>query len=299
MEDAQRRTEAAALLRSGIAAAKAGRREEACDLLQRAVEKDERNPNAWLWLSSVVDDAANRQVCLQHALALDPENEAARRGLEQVHRQQVDALLKAGIAAARQGQRDHARSLLTRVVEQDERNTSAWLWLSGLVPTLEQRELCLENVLTLDPGNEAARRGLEQVREQKEAQAAARAEAAPVLTPAEAAPFSTLTIPEEGWSVPPSDEFEDPYLCPVCATQTQPEDRRCPGCGAGLWIKRHKREQPSIWLWIAITLQILNVLGYGAAVFVVLTAARRINPDDARMAELVTDLEKARQGIAR
>ena len=70
--------------------------------------------------------------------------------------QDVGSWLRAGIAAAKAGQRERARTLLMRVVEQDEENVSAWLWLSGVVDSLDDREVCLENVLTLDPDNDAA-----------------------------------------------------------------------------------------------------------------------------------------------
>jgi len=54
-----------------------------------------------------------------------------------------------------------------RVIEQDENNASAWLWLSGVVASLDDQQICLENVLALDPHNEAALQGLQQVRSQK------------------------------------------------------------------------------------------------------------------------------------
>jgi hypothetical protein len=79
----------------------------------------------------------------------------------------INALLQEGIAAARAGQRERACDLLMQVIEQDEENVAAWLWLSGVVDSLEDREVCLENVLTLDPDNEHARRGLAWVQQQK------------------------------------------------------------------------------------------------------------------------------------
>jgi Tfp pilus assembly protein PilF len=75
--------------------------------------------------------------------------------------------LREGIAAAKAGQRERARDLLMRVVEEDEENLAAWLWLSGVVDSLDDREVCLENALELDPANEAARKGLAWVRQQK------------------------------------------------------------------------------------------------------------------------------------
>jgi len=93
----------------------------------------------------------------------------------------VDDLLREGIAAAKSGQRERARELLTRLLEQDERNAAAWLWLSGVVDGLDEREICLENVLAVDPNNFAARRGLTWVREQKEAQSSPPASESPVM----------------------------------------------------------------------------------------------------------------------
>jgi len=50
----------------------------------------------------------------------------------------TDDLLKQGIAALKAGHKAEARSLLAKVVEQDERNEAAWLWLSGAVETDER-----------------------------------------------------------------------------------------------------------------------------------------------------------------
>jgi tetratricopeptide (TPR) repeat protein len=82
----------------------------------------------------------------------------------------VQALLQEGIAAAKLAQqklvpaganpREQARELLFRVIELDEENVSAWLWLSTVVDTQEEQQTCLENVLLLDPPNKHAQAGL-------------------------------------------------------------------------------------------------------------------------------------------
>ena len=200
--------------------------------------------------------------------------------------------LRAGIAAAKAGQRERARDLLMRVVEQDEENVLAWLWLSGVVDSLDDRQVCLENVLTLDPDNVAARRGLDWVCQQKEAQAPLSAEAAPPAR-AEAPPASTpespVTVhartsispaaailhedltrrqpqPEPELEQPPRvarDEFDDEYLCPYCATQTQPEDRKCGACGGDLWIRFRRREKRSPPYWTLLLLQFYSTCVLG------------------------------------
>ena len=70
-------------------------------------------------------------------------------------------LLQQGIALAKAGRREEARNILLQVVEQDERNESAWLWLSGVVDSDDDKAVALENVLTLNPNNEWAKRGLQ------------------------------------------------------------------------------------------------------------------------------------------
>jgi len=70
-------------------------------------------------------------------------------------------LLQQGIALAKAGRREEARNILMQVIEQDERNESAWLWLSGVVDSDDDKAVALENVLTLNPNNEWAKRGLQ------------------------------------------------------------------------------------------------------------------------------------------
>jgi thioredoxin-like negative regulator of GroEL len=72
----------------------------------------------------------------------------------------MSALLQKGIAAARSGRTLEARSLLEQVVQTDPDNEMAWLWLSGLMTTNQQKCVCLEQVLRTNPENVYARAGL-------------------------------------------------------------------------------------------------------------------------------------------
>src|SRR5262245_29936946 len=69
------------LLQQGIAAARAGQREEARKLLMQVVEADERSEQAWLWLAGVVDDPEDMRTCLENVLDLNPGNVKAQQGL--------------------------------------------------------------------------------------------------------------------------------------------------------------------------------------------------------------------------
>lgn len=69
-------------------------------------------------------------------------------------------LYQRGVAAARGGQRRVAAGLLTRSVQLDPRNESAWLWLSGVLDDPHHVAFCLRSVLKLNPSNERALQGL-------------------------------------------------------------------------------------------------------------------------------------------
>jgi hypothetical protein len=73
------------LLVHGIAAAKEGRADEAFFHLSRVLKaansSNGSRATAWLWLSAVVDDPAEKRRCLENVLVLDPAQPEARRGL--------------------------------------------------------------------------------------------------------------------------------------------------------------------------------------------------------------------------
>jgi tetratricopeptide (TPR) repeat protein len=176
--------------------------------------------------------------------------------------------LNQGIAAAEVGRKAEARALLTEVVQADENQLEAWLWLSQVVDSLEEQTVCLENVLILDPNNKFAQQQLAQVRERQEKLFA------PVYAPGEEEPPPQVVPPPE----PPleikaeyphkEDEFDNPWLCPYCTAPTRSEDQSCPTCHKPLIVSRRIKEERTVWLWRGIFLQfviafILVVLGIG------------------------------------
>jgi tetratricopeptide (TPR) repeat protein len=61
--------------------------------------------------------------------------------------------LQLAIDAARNGRNAEARSLLMDLVDSDPRNETAWIWLSGLMESLEDRIIACENALAINPEN--------------------------------------------------------------------------------------------------------------------------------------------------
>ena len=69
-------------LDEAIQVIRAGNREEGRRLLEEILESNENDEQVWLWLTSVVDDDEDREVCLENVLALNPDNVIAQKGLE-------------------------------------------------------------------------------------------------------------------------------------------------------------------------------------------------------------------------
>lgn len=65
----------------------------------------------------------------------------------------------------RMGNHEKGRQILEELLEVDETNEDIWLWLTSVVDSEEDIEICLENVLALNPNNVLAQRGLEALSE--------------------------------------------------------------------------------------------------------------------------------------
>jgi tetratricopeptide (TPR) repeat protein len=76
-------------------------------------------------------------------------------------------VLQTAIQAAREGRKVEARDLLIKLVEADPQNETAWMWLAGLVDSLEDRIIACENVLTINPANEKIRAYLEKLQQRQ------------------------------------------------------------------------------------------------------------------------------------
>lgn len=134
-----------------------------------------------------------------------------------------------GIKALRVGQREKARQLLTEVVTADEGNEKAWLWLSSAVDTDQERQLCLENVLTINPHNEAALQGIAKLQRQKAL--------SPYVQPIEIV-YQQYSQIDDIWA------RENAEMCPYCAAELQRTDTRCQQCKQKLVAKYYRHEKP-------------------------------------------------------
>jgi hypothetical protein len=190
----------------------------------------------------------------------------------------TDDLLKQGIAALKAGHKTEARDLLMQAVEQDERNEMAWLWLSGAVDTDEDRRICLENVLTINPNSEIAQRGIELLRTQSApgldpAPDAESLQDKPTTSEQDVPPEpSTRTTTSPASALPASGHrTEEIPACSVCGRQDETlrlvvypyvfsllvvSFRRS---FAGLWCKKHRNLRLALASFITATFGWLGI----------------------------------------
>ncbi len=77
--------------------------------------------------------------------------------------EEIKALLKAGIDAARNNNMIIARSIFQQVIDADPRNELAWMWLAQVSDNTDHRRQALEEVLSINPNNEKARLALDKL----------------------------------------------------------------------------------------------------------------------------------------
>jgi len=275
------------LLRQGIAAAKAGQTAKARALLTRVTELDADNTYAWLWLSSVVESFDERMACLERALVLNPDNAQIKQALHTARIRQARQWTEAGIAAAEAGDEARARTLLIKAVEYDEQSIAAWWWLGQVVESSEEKEVCFENVLTLDPTHVEARAMLEGIQQGRTLVAAIPDTIITFEEPSdylyvpvseESTPAEYNASPDRAGAALQSDIvyqdiassaaeptssatiFDDEMSCPYCASPTVFEDRRCPMCNNKLWIKVRPVEVLTRSYWLLIALEAIFAL---------------------------------------
>ena len=75
----------------------------------------------------------------------------------------LEQLLQLGIQAARKGNKAGARVMLQQVIDGDQTNERAWLWMAAIAETSEDRRRYLNAVLRLNPEHPTALRELEKL----------------------------------------------------------------------------------------------------------------------------------------
>lgn len=169
---------AAELFERAVQAARAGRNEEARDLLIEIVELDPQHEKAWIGLAGLVDSLEDRIIACENVLTINPANEKVRARLAQLQRQQQALRAEKNIAGAtdlfeqaRQRARDQdietALRLARQAVEKHVSFEKAWLFIARLSADPEERMQALEQAYRLNPSNAGIATALKEAREAK------------------------------------------------------------------------------------------------------------------------------------
>lgn len=146
------------------------------------------------------------------------------RGIVEAAWVKPQVALAEAITAARLGQLQLARKLLTELVERDPKNESAWLWIAALSEDKQQAMDALARVLDINPNNQQALNALALARLQESRPQASRAKKAAAgdnghQAAAAARPAAPPAAGPAAWT------------CPVCQAPSAKAERRCPRCG--------------------------------------------------------------------
>ncbi len=77
--------------------------------------------------------------------------------------EELHSLLRRGIELARTGKKKEARALIEQVIQADEYNEVAWMWMTAVASNNAERREALEIVLEINPNNERAKSALERL----------------------------------------------------------------------------------------------------------------------------------------
>lgn len=191
----------------------------------------------------------------------------------------TDDTFNQAINAIKSGDKSLGKQLLMNLIAQDEENEMAWLWLSTAVSKNEEKIICLENVLTLNPTNTQAKKILEKLKAASTThkEQIIRRKVAP-LSGAEAILYPERLSQEWRWTDPTTIEqgvevgyqahetsddawTKDADLCPYCAKLLEDDEKRCGECKRPLLTKqyRYPKMSSSAHLFWVMLLGIANI----------------------------------------
>jgi len=147
----------------------------------------------------------------------------------------VSELLGDAIASVKAGDNRKGWALLTQVVKTDPHNEQAWLWLSAVVETDSQKRECLERVLLINPGNEAAKKGLSFLTSGDDNSLST----VQSLPPASVFPRSGVRQPETSRRSFIEPGSAEKRICPNCGAHNVAGKKFCSKCGSKLTSETH------------------------------------------------------------
>ena len=143
----------------GIDATHENNTDFATECFKTALEYDDRNADAWMWMASLSDSSTVKIALLEKALAINPGNEPARVALDAARASILKERLTEAKAAAVSGDHVTANNVLDGLLAVNPHSIEAWTMKSHLTDSFDEKIRCFESILEIDPNNIAAMAG--------------------------------------------------------------------------------------------------------------------------------------------
>lgn len=148
----------------GIDAADGGQAEFAAQCFNQALENDQSNAEAWLWLAKLADSPEGKLSYLEKVVEIDPSNEEARAEYAAAKDTINQSLLTEARAAAVAGRKGDASDLLDAFIAENPDSEDGWILRSHLADGFAEKIAAFEKVLEINPSNSVAAPGVESLR---------------------------------------------------------------------------------------------------------------------------------------
>lgn len=148
----------------GIDAADGGQADLAAQCFNQALENDQANADAWLWLAKLADSPEGKLSYLEKVVEIDPANEEAKAECSAAKNAINQALLAEARAAAVAGRKGDANDLLDAFLAENPESEDGWILRSHLADGFDEKIAAFQKVLEINPSNAVAASGVESLR---------------------------------------------------------------------------------------------------------------------------------------
>ena len=145
----------------GINAVEEKRSDYAAQCFSQALEYDQNNAMAWLWMASLDDSSEGKIAYFEKVLAIEPQNETALAGFRAARHEISQRQLAEARSAAVAGRSADANEFLDAIIAENPDSEDAWILRAHLADGFEAKISAYQKVLALNPANAAARGGMD------------------------------------------------------------------------------------------------------------------------------------------
>ena len=148
----------------GVDAASGGQADLAAQCFNQALENDQKNADAWLWLAKLADSPEGKLTYLEKVIEIDPANEEAKAEHAAAQQSINQSLLAEARAAAVAGRKGDANDFLDAFISVNPESEEGWILRAHLADGFDEKVSAFERVLAINPQNSVAASGIESLR---------------------------------------------------------------------------------------------------------------------------------------